>query len=751
MGNKEIRSACHPNRPLITERDGSIAVSEPVLEANTLLNPKWRTQKFILIWLDSTIDKTDADYHDLLAQVKKLGITYKIFTDVDECIESLTQMTNEKVILILNGFIGERVMDIVHDMAHVDSIYAHCANARRHERWTKKWSKIKGVLTDIYSICDIIKQNQQMEPNLLAIRPLALSEENELFLGFLAVGDDVQSKNLDELDPSFMFTTVLKEILLGLEYNEISMQNLVALCREKYLEDEKELAFIDEFEKAYYLKTPISWYTHETFLYKMLNLALRTLDVKTIIKMGFFLHDLHSQIVQLYNEQFTKKEYSYSFIVYRGQALIIKDFDMLMKSVGGLISFNNFLSTTRMKDIALQFAYGGENLPGRVGILFIIDIDPSNSSTVFADITNISYYKKESEILFSMHSVFRIKSIEKTGKNMYQVNLTSTNDEDQQLHDLTDLLREETLGLSGWDRIGKLLIKLGDFYAAQETYNTLLERTTNDVEQAHFYHQLGYIKEDLGEYDDSLSFYEKSLEIKQRDPPSDGSHFAMYYNNIGAVYDKKGDYSTAAAFFLKAIDIYERILPRNAPRLATCYNNIGSIYYNMCEYSKVLSYYDKELAIDLECLPENDPSLGIDHNNIGLVYLDMQEYESALSCFQKALAIYNRSLQPGHASFSSIYNSLGSVYNSIEEYSKALSYYQKALEIDQNTLAPNHPYLGITYNNMGLVYKNMNEYAKALSMFECALNIEKSAQSPNETRIEQYTKNIVQAKDKLNP
>lgn len=47
----------------------------------------------------------------------------------------------------------------------------------------------------------------------------------------------------------------------------------------------------------------------------MLNFALRTLDVEVILKMGFFLKDLHQQIEQLYEET----EISCSFHVYRDQ------------------------------------------------------------------------------------------------------------------------------------------------------------------------------------------------------------------------------------------------------------------------------------------------------------------------------------------------------------------------------------------------------------------------------------------------
>jgi hypothetical protein len=49
------------------------------------------------------------------------------------------------------------------------------------------------------------------------------------------------------------------------------------------------------------------------------------------------------------------------------------------------------------------------------------------------------------------------------------VHLTLTSDNDPQLHALTEHMREETLSsYEGWDRLGWLLLKLGQFNKAQQ-------------------------------------------------------------------------------------------------------------------------------------------------------------------------------------------------------------------------------------------------------------------------------------------
>jgi hypothetical protein len=79
--------------------------------------------------------------------------------------------------------------------------------------------------------------------------------------------------------------------------------------------------------------------------------------------------------------------------VYRGQGLSPIDFDQLMKTKGGLMSFNTFLSTSLDRTVSFAFAESTIHNPDLIGVLFEITIDPSIPSPPFADIRNVSVYK----------------------------------------------------------------------------------------------------------------------------------------------------------------------------------------------------------------------------------------------------------------------------------------------------------------------------------------------------------------------
>ena len=505
-----------------------------------------------------------------------------------------------------------------------------------------------------------------------------------------------------------MYTQIFKEILLEMDHDDKSMDDLVVHCRTLHHDNDAELTIINEFQNAYRAKAAIWWYTRECFTYQMLNRALRTLEGDTIIKMGFFMRDLHLQIEDLYRQQ-TSDCPEKCFVVYRGQGLSNADFEKLKKTKGGLMSFNSFLSTSRDRNVSLRFAQSALVKTNTVGILFKMSSDTAISSTPFASIQDAGYFHNEAEILFSMHSVFRIGEMKRLDNSdlLYQVNLALTSDDDQELRRLTKRIREEIGGSKSWSRLGSLLIQIGQFNKAEEVFKVLLEQTSNELKKAY------------------------------------------YYNQIGSAKKRKGDYEEALEYFERVLAIEQKILPSNHPSLAITYNNIGGVYHNLRKYSKALIYYQKDLEISLATLSSNDPLLAISYSNIALVCQKMGEYSKALMIYKKVLQIEEKVLPSNHPSLGTTYSNIGGLYYSMKEYSKALPFYEKHLEICQKTLPSDHLTLCISYENIGTLFISMKEYSKALSHLQCALDVYQRTLPPDHRRIQNVQNGIQIAKEKM--
>jgi tetratricopeptide (TPR) repeat protein len=670
--------------------------------------------------MDASIDQSKKDCQNTLAQLRNIVSDVHLFTEPDQCVDFLTDIKDMNVFLIADGSLGQHTISLMHDIPQLDAIYIFCGNKSRHEEWTKKWNKVNGVHTEIKPICETLQ---------LAAKQC---NEDSIAISFMALGEEASSQNLNQLEASFMYTQIFKEILLEMKHHPQAIKDFAVYCRKLYNDNVFQLTIIEEFECDYRPESSIWWYTRVPFTYEMLNRALRALEGDTIINMGFFIHDLHRQIEGLHKKQ-VSSYHEKPFFVYRGQGLSTTDFDKLQKTKGGLISFNNFLSTSKEREVSLGFAQGALGKNDTVGILFKMTIDPLVSSAPFATIRDVSYYKTEEEILFSMHTVFRIGEITRIDENnpLYQVELKLTADDDEQLRTLTDRVREETPGETGWQRLGQLLLTLNQFDKAEELYKVLLQQTSDEGQKGHYYHQLGYVKHNQGDYEKAIQYYEQGPEIRQKPLAPNHPSLATSYNNIGLVYNNMGEYSKSLSFYEKSLEIYQKTLPPNHPLLATSYNNIGYVYKYMGEYSKSLSFYEKSLEIREKTLPPNHPDMATSYNNIGSVYNNMGEYSKALSFYKKDLEICQKTLPPNHSDLATSYNNIGYVYKNMGEYSKALSFYEKDLEICQKTLPPHHPDLASSYNNIGSVYDNMGEYSKSLSFYEKSLQIYQKTLPPN--------------------
>ena len=641
-------------------------------------------QNDLLVWLNANATTSNDDSRRKLEQFQSVINDVKSFTQPDECFAFLESIQLTKTFVVVSGSLGQHFVSFVHHMPQVAAIYIFCVDRSQHDKWAREWPKVKGIHTQIetlYTVLELAFSQRAQDTGAVSFVPVSKEASSAL--------------NLNQLEPSFMYTQLLKKSLLNMEHDwKKALRDFVNYSHGRNADSSIQLPLIDEFGRDYLPSKAIWWYTRETFIYKMLNQALRLLEADIIVGMGFFIYDLHQQIQRLHDEQVGSYA-GKTFEVYRGQGLSISKFEKLKKTRGGLISFDCFLSTSTKKRISINFAETAAANKDTVGILFIMTIDPNITVSPFADIQNSSYFKNEAEIIFAMHTVFRIDNIKSMGegRRYFEVKLTLTTDDDTQLRTLTQQLQNEGHAPNGWERMGRLLIKLKLPNKAEELYNTLLEKTSNPDDQGRYYHQLGCIKNQQGKPKEALFNYERAVEISRRIFPEDNPLFATYYTNIGSVYQNMGDYSKAMSAFEKSLEIRQKSCRADGPGLATSNNNIGFLYVKMRDYSTALAFLGKALEIRQECLNAHHPDLATSYSNIGSVYSMVGQYSIALAYYEQATLSRERSLAGNHPDLAASYKNIGSIYSKMEEHVKALPAYERAIEIYQKKLPAYRPHL----------------------------------------------------------
>lgn len=147
-------------------------------------------------------------------------------------------------------------------------------------------------------------------------------------------------------DSDFMWSQLIVDVILEMEQrlHEDYFNIFIANCRKQYSGNANDLNTVDELEEYYHPPAALFWYTRDSFLYRILNRALRCRGNHTLITLSFFIRDIHDGL-----KQQQKKLASGSKIVrvYRGQSMSTVELDKIKSNVGKFISMNSFFSTTR--------------------------------------------------------------------------------------------------------------------------------------------------------------------------------------------------------------------------------------------------------------------------------------------------------------------------------------------------------------------------------------------------------------------
>jgi tetratricopeptide (TPR) repeat protein len=626
------------------------------------------TETFRLIWLDSKFDETNED----TSQLAKVFDSIEKFLDPDPCVDFLTNIKLQKVLMIISHVFGAQIVPLIHDIPQLDSIFVFCCETIDDQSWSNDYRKVKGFSTEMSSIYDLL------------MRHTRLCDED--FVSISMIPSSINYK-LDELDPSFMYSRLLRETILErMEFdNEQAKHDLVDFYRSQNDIDNR---LIEEFDREYDHHSSIWWYTKESFIYSNLNRALRTQDVEVIIKLGFFIKKLHQQIEEIH----CNHSLPTTITVYRGQVMCSIEFEKLKQNQGGLISFNSFLSTSLDQQVSYAFAdsirFSTDN--NLVGILFQMEIDPLlTTSYPFAALDNISYFlDQEKEILFSMHTVFRIVKIEEIEERLWQINLILTNEHDEQLRRLTDHIRKEIFQPKGWFQFGQLIYRMGLYHQALQLYQTLLRSTNieNYNALAFIHHQLGFIyAEQQQQFDKALNHLQISLQIELSYGQENDDCIATIHNNIAGINYRLNHFDTALEYFQLSLDInLNHMLTFDPELIAINYNNIAMIYQKKREYQKALENHQYSLDLKLIYLPPSHPTLAITYTNLGDLHYQMKDYPSALDYHQKALEIQQRALPSTHVALALTHHGLAKTFDKLNQNSDAILHASQALQISQH-------------------------------------------------------------------
>ena len=402
-------------------------------------------------------------------------------------------------------------------------------------------------------------------------------------------------------------------------------------------------------------------------------------NFQALLLYRFFLHDIQRQLEK--NKSTTKIK------VYYGQLMTNNEINLLKNNITNFILINKFLLTTTKQIIQTKLSHLLSTHNSKI-VLFEIEADPQlENIKSFANIKNLSYISDNDQTLFMLGSIFRLISVRQTDDGMWIIRMILCSENDDELkiiheqYEINDILS-----------YGQIFCQLKKFDQAEIYYKHLFKGLPSDHEDNIIYYDLlANLEKEKGNYDSSLQYIHKSMEIKNKSPQNDPVNIGDSYNNMGEIYLLKNDVKGALGSFDQAITMYKKKLNNDHPQIAICLNNMGHAYIKDKKYSRALEYYQKALVMRQKCLHPNHLQVAESYKHIGDTYTYMKDFQQAIDNYQKSLEIYEKSVPRQHLKIGYIFKSIAKIYDQEKKYRQARGYYEKAVTSFQQVLPATDP------------------------------------------------------------
>ncbi|CAF3774854.1 unnamed protein product, partial [Rotaria sp. Silwood1] len=457
-----------------------------------------RLEIFCLIWLDTNANATEI--RDTEQRLRSIINHLKKFKDVEQCQKYIEERSQkDRLGMLVSGQFVREIVPVIHQLRQVISIYVYCFDKKRNEKWACKFAKVKAVVVELDELISRIKAEHKIQK--MVEEPLSIN----IFTTSAGAG-----KSTTGLNGQFVFSQLLIDCLLRLKYTEEDKKELIRICKQQYEGNSDELSNLLEFLQDYSPNNVLWWYTRESFFYKTLNVALRTQDIHLIFLFRAYISDIHHQL--------KGHQAKNSLRVYRSQRISSDELSTLQQCCGQFISVNSFFSTSTDYQHALSFLNVPDGTNNLEPVLFEIDANPKVVTTKpFAEISAYSEFSDESEVLFMLGSIFRLKSVNHNSNDqVWVIKMTVCSENEHELkHVLTDMKKQLGSGETNLHKFGKLLWEMGKPDLAEKYFIRMIgQLPPNDLLLADLYQDLGKLASYAGDLDKSMEWRQKAIALK---------------------------------------------------------------------------------------------------------------------------------------------------------------------------------------------------------------------------------------------
>ncbi|CAF4418969.1 unnamed protein product, partial [Rotaria magnacalcarata] len=517
-------------------------------------------ETFYLICLDAAVNVTDENIES--QKLLRASINYlEIFDNDEKCENHIQSLSvHDRVVLVVSGRFGQFIVPRIHSL--------------------RQLSAVNGVFVKLKDLIDQIQFDQKKRNT---------NQTNEELPFHIFNSTNAHERSSTGMNGQFVHSQVLIDCLLGMQSTTTLKNELVAICEKAYKGNSAVLGTLREFKQSYSFDRAIWWYTRDSFLYRIMNKALREQNIDLLFLLRFIISDMKQQL--------KKYQCSSRLKLYRGQLMSMDELEMLNNSRGQLISINSFLSTSVKREVAYNFLMNSIHADDTARVLFEIVVDPKvGDIKSFANVKLLSYFPQEEEVLIMLGSIFK-------------------------------------LGLEWYSKSLKTKKK---------------KSVTNNPEIGKSYVNISRIHRKKDNLDLAMESLKKALRIFERVYDDEHLVVADCLNSMGYIYMTQKNPERAMDCFQKALTIDEKHFTACHARLGILHNSLADAHRGLQEYEKSLEHANTALKIFGKSLPTRHHHVGWSFEIMGNVYEEKKEFVEALKHFRQAESNYCSTLPTNH-------------------------------------------------------------------------------------------------------
>lgn len=220
---------------------GMMALSYP-RQRKRIHGPFTNDDSILICLTSSTINANSLSHQELLAHNQ-----IQHFTDANVFADFITNSAC-KIFWITDDEFGKYTVSLLHDLPQIYSIYIFDENQRND--LAVSCSKVQGNFSSLESIeNNIVKEIEKIEKQFVAISVMGPVTYERL-------SDNI---DIDKLDPSFMYSQLLKYIILDTDFDQREKDRAFASLNLYHTGNPATLSRIKDFVQKYTEHSPAWW------------------------------------------------------------------------------------------------------------------------------------------------------------------------------------------------------------------------------------------------------------------------------------------------------------------------------------------------------------------------------------------------------------------------------------------------------------------------------------------------------------